>query len=120
MAEYIRRKDALDCLKRYPTGKYAGENLYCAEIRAAADGINDLPAADVAPVLHGLPVRKNRPSKHEWYEEAKTENGEILYRKHFYVDETNWVEYCPACGKRLCSRFKRYCPNCGAKMDLER
>ena len=51
MAEYIRREDALDCLKRYPTGKYAGENLYCAEIRAAADDINDLPVADVVPVV---------------------------------------------------------------------
>lgn len=73
----------------------------------------------VLPVVHGVPVRKIRPSKHEWYEEVKTENGEILYRKHVYVDETNWSEYCPACGKRLCSRFKSYCPNCGAKMDLE-
>lgn len=51
MAEYIRREDALDCLKRYPTGKYAGENLYCAEIRAAADDINDLPSADVVEVV---------------------------------------------------------------------
>ena len=51
MAEYIRREDALDCLKRYPTGKYAGENLYCAEIRAAADDINDLPVADVVSVV---------------------------------------------------------------------
>ena len=76
-------------------------------------------AADVVPVVHGAPVRKIRPSKHEWYEEVKTENGEILYRKHVYVDETNWSEYCPACGKRLCSRFKSYCPNCGTIMDLK-
>ena len=76
-------------------------------------------AADVVTVVHGAPVRKIRPSKHEWYEEVKTENGEILYRKHVYVDETNWSEYCPACGKRLCSRFKSYCPNCGTIMDLK-
>lgn len=81
--------------------------------------LDEIPAADVVPVVHGAPVRKIRPSKHEWYEEVKTENGEILYRKHVYVDETNWSEYCPACGKRLCSRFKSYCPSCGAIMDLE-
>lgn len=75
--------------------------------------------SDVVPVVHGVPVRKNRPRKYECFEEVKTENGEILYKKHVYVDETNWAEYCPACGKRLCSRFKSYCPNCGAKMDLE-
>lgn len=83
------------------------------------DSLSDLPTADVVPVVHGVPVRKNRPRKYEWYEEVKTENGEILYRKHVYVDETNWAEYCPACGKRLCSRFKSYCPSCGAMMDLE-
>lgn len=81
--------------------------------------LDEIPAADVVPVVHGAPVRKIRPSKHEWYEEVKTENGEILYKKHVYVDETNWAEYCSACGKRLCSRFKSYCPSCGAIMDLE-
>ena len=81
--------------------------------------LDEIPAADVVPVVHGVPVRKNRPRKYECFEEVKTENGEILYKKHVYVDETNWAEYCPACGKRLCSRFKSYCPSCGAKMDLE-
>lgn len=78
--------------------------------------IDEEPSVDVAPVTHGAPIRKSRPRKYECFEEAKTENGEILYRKHVYVDETNWVEYCPVCKKRLCSRFENYCPNCGAKM----
>lgn len=48
-----------------------------------------------------------------------SENGETLYLKRIFVDEKSRVMYCPACGKRLCSRFDNYCPNCGAKMDLE-
>lgn len=78
------------------------------------------PTADIAPVVHGTPISKIRPQKYEIYEEAGTgENGEILYHKRIYVDEKNSVEYCPACNKRLSSRFRSFCPNCGAKMDLE-
>lgn len=106
MAEYIERQKVIDITAE--TGALETQRR-----------VQEIPAADVAPVVHGLPVRKNRPQKYEWYEEVKTENGEILYRKHVYVDETNWAEYCPACGKRICSSFKSYCPSCGAKMDLE-
>lgn len=70
-------------------------------------------------IKHGFRVKKNRPSRDVRYEEVKMENGEILYRKHVYVDETDWAEYCSECGKRLCSRFNNYCSNCGARMDLE-
>ena len=84
-----------------------------------ADLIDDMPAADVAPVVRGTPVRKNRESREVIYLQAGEENGEILYKRYVYVDKTDWVEYCSACGKRLCSRFNNYCPNCGAKMDKE-
>lgn len=115
MAEYIERDALLSDIEA--AEKHKGMGMVVAQTLKRY--VKRAPAADVAPVVHGLPVRKNRPKKYEWYEEIKTENGEILYRKHVYVDETNWAEYCSACGKRLCSRFKSYCPNCGAKMDLE-
>ena len=87
-------------------------------IDAALSALCSLTAAEFAPVVHGVPISKNRPQKYEMYEEAGTgENGETLYRKRIYVGEKNSVEYCPACGKRLCSRFRSFCPNCGAKMD---
>lgn len=116
MAEYIERERlkraiSADCQHLFSFD----ESLYDLFMI----NIDEIPAADVAPVVHGVPVRKNRPRKYECFEEVKTENGEILYKKHVYVDETNWAEYCPACGKRLCSRFKSYCPSCGAIMDLE-
>lgn len=123
MAEYIDRQGFIEDIQteiiNLSMDGMKGTRMPHDELYQFIERIKEQPAADVVPVVHGAPVRKIRPSKHEWYEEVKTENGEILYRKHVYVDETNWSEYCPACGKILCSRFKSYCPNCGAKMDLE-
>lgn len=118
MTEYIDRTVLLNHLKNCK-GQPPEMCYSFAVISEIERFVKSQLAADVVPVVHGAPVRKIRPSKHEWYEEVKTENGEILYRKHVYVDETNWLEYCPACGKRLCSRFKSYCPNCGTIMDLK-
>lgn len=89
--------------------------------RAAEFALNHLLAAEaIAPVAHGVPISKNRPQKYEMYEEVGIgENGETLYRKRIFVDKKNSVEYCPVCGKRLCSRFRSFCPSCGARMDGE-
>lgn len=107
MAEYIERGFALDVVKR-TSGDYA----------AAFAEIAHEPAADVAPVVHGTPMLRYRPERFERYEEyGLNDKGEMLYLKRVFVDEKNYAMYCPACGKRLCSRFKNFCPNCGAKMD---
>lgn len=107
MAEYIERNFALDVVKR-TSGDYA----------AAFSEIAHVPAADVAPVVHETPMLRYRPERFERYEEyGLNEKGEMLYLKHVFVDEKNYAMYCPACGKRLCSRFKNFCPNCGAKME---
>lgn len=109
MAEYIDRETVIDLI----TKRYENPEICTQEI-------NRIPALDVAPVVHGVPISKNRPQKYEMYEETGTgENGETLYRKRIYVDEKNSVEYCSACGKRLCSRFRSFCPNCGARIDGE-
>ena len=79
-----------------------------------------ISADEVSQVVHGVPVIKKRPEKYERYDEyGLSENGEMLYVKRALVDEKSYAMYCPACGKRLCSRFINYCPNCGAKMDKE-
>ncbi len=72
------------------------------------------------PVQNQLPVLRYRPKRYERYEESGlNENGEVLYLKRVYVDEKSYAIYCPACGRRLCSRFTSYCPNCGTKMAGE-
>lgn len=109
MAEYIERQAVIDLI----TSRYENPEICTAEI-------NGLPAADVAPVVHETPVLRYRPERHERYEPCgMNENGETIYLRRTFVDEKSYAMYCPACGRRLCSRFKDFCPNCGAKMDGE-
>lgn len=117
MAEYINKADAIRAItiRKSPENSPA-QNRMLSLIEKA---IIRTPSADVAPVVHGVPVRKNRESKEVIYLQEKEENGEILYKRYVYTDKTDWVEYCSVCGKRLCSRYNNFCPNCGAKMDLE-
>lgn len=96
-----------------PTGQYTA-------YRREKEHIDPKPSADVAPVVHETPMLRYRPERCERYEEyGLNENGEMLYLKRVLVDEKSYAMYCPACGKRLCSRFTSFCPNCGAKMDGE-
>ena len=84
MAEYIKRESAL--MKLMQDGCSA-KNL---------QSISDMPAADVAPVVHG---RWEQDADGDWY-------------------CTNCDEVVAICesGKERTYR-KPYCPNCGAKMD---
>lgn len=69
-------------------------------------------------VVHEAPILKIRPERYERYDEyGLNENGEMLYVRRILIDEKSYAMYCPACGRRLCSRFTNYCPSCGAKMD---
>lgn len=122
MDDYIKRSDALDAFTyeqgdRIPeVGSHGEQNeIWVRDVKAK---LRSIRAADVVPVVHGTPMLRYRPQRYERYEECGlNENGEVLYLKRVFVDEKNYAMYCPACGKRLCSRFKSYCPNCGAKMD---
>ena len=82
MAEYIKREAAL--MKLMQDGCSA-KNL---------QSISDMPAADVAPVVHG-----------HWIEKEKYSFG-IMYD-------------CSLCDNRILDNGYswNYCPNCGAKMD---
>lgn len=78
MAEYIKREDVLTITTRT-----------CGDYTAAWAEIRELPAADVAPVVHG-----------EW---IPCDNGGY---------------YCSHCDTRIAFRFGQwFCSNCGAKMD---
>ena len=82
MTEYIKREDALEITKR-TSGDYA---TAFAEMRK-------IPAADVAPVVHGKWKSTEAPFMSE-------------------------CEDCSVCGYRTdWGRRFNYCPNCGAKMD---
>ena len=78
--------------------KYAGD-VHAELLKAgwdcctAAEFLNNIPDADVAPVRHG-----------RWLPFHSTAAGDI--------------QYCSAC-EIGCTWKPNYCPNCGAKMDLE-
>ena len=84
MAEYIERESVL--MKLMQDG-CCTKNL---------QSISDMPAADVAPVVHG-----------HWIEKEKYSFG-IMYD-------------CSLCDNRILDNGYswNYCPNCGAKMDEE-
>lgn len=83
MDEYIKRKTVIDLITR----RYENPEICTQEI-------NGIPAADVAPVVHGRWIHDGR----------RVESG------------IDWC-HCSECGKsdNFCSRTN-YCPKCGAKM----
>ena len=88
MAEYIKREEAMHIAFKSP---FFSDSLM-EEIKA-------IPAADVAPVRHGL------------WEERDDGFGGTYY-------------HCSVCGEDWCTidgtpaeNGMRYCPQCGARMD---
>ena len=83
--EYIKKSDALKAME----WKWAGKEAF--------EAVDALPAADVAPVVHG-----------KWVPD--------VYAK----DERTGYEYlvfkCSVCGCG-CAIRNNYCHNCGAAMD---
>lgn len=88
MAEYINREELLT--HQYNASHSNWPQL--AEMVVGVEDIEDAPAADVAPVVHG-----------RW-------NSMDGYKTRVVCSECGWD--APEYGK-----FYSYCPNCGAKMD---
>lgn len=99
MAEYIelealkkRFAKRLDWLKKDIHDEYSGALYDCCEVNA--DLIDEIPTADVAPVVHS-------------------------YWEHKIINDGENIGICHNC-KYPVSWFweqAKYCPNCGAKMD---
>ena len=107
MAEYIERKVVINRIKEYTLDVYDidlddakqfGGNIrienYCEGLYEATELVDDIPAADVAPVVHGRWIHKG--------------NSQV------------WE--CSRCGKGINNNpegIDLYCYHCGAKMDEE-
>lgn len=88
MDDYISRQAAKAALQ-----EKVFHNL-TDEFYGAMQVIDELPLADVVPVIHGM-----------WEKIPYSFAGG--YR-------------CSCCGQKTMENFWLYCPNCGAKMDGER
>lgn len=89
--EYIRRADAMGKITSSETQKalraMTGEEAYVAVVGI----LNELPAADVLPVVHG-----------RWIP--------------FHSEIAGDIQYCSACEIGSAAKTD-YCPNCWARMD---
>ena len=93
MAEYIKREDVLAEIDKFVKQNIAhGFPVDVFDIEMMKKMVEKLPAADVAPVVHGHWIRQD-----ESFTRFKCSN--------------------PECSAENFSGFENYCPNCGAKMD---
>lgn len=86
MDEYIKREEAMEQCNRH--SDYTAWSIL--------NGIEAIPAADVAPVRHGVWLLRHEGHGHYWE--------------------------CSVCHTNPCiyvTKDTKFCPNCGAKMDLE-
>ena len=95
MTDYIKRTDAVKIAEKYglANGSVLGRHTGLAD--CITRDISELPAADVAEVVHGRWI---------WNEEGEID-WEQFYRCSNCGDKGYWES--------------NFCPNCGAKMDLE-
>ena len=119
MTDYIKRTDAVKIAEKYglANGSVLGRHTGLAD--CIARDISELPAADVAEVVHGTPVTEVRTRTIVGYNEeigVLAGDRSKLYRRNMvHVDIP--YDYCPVCGATLCSRWHNFCGKCGAKMD---
>lgn len=94
MTEYIEREKLKEALCPYSDTNYAQDMDTILRI------VDEFPAADVAPVVHGRWIKIDNPAYSPF-----DRSSPYLY-------------LCDQCHEKEQSE-KRFCPNCGAKMDLE-
>ena len=94
MAEYIKREAAVKVVEKYglTNGFVLGRHTGLAV--CIASEIADIPAADVAPVVHG-----------RWG------------TGRFNLETGNYEEQCTRCRNFSKEYDKPYCPHCAARMD---
>ena len=94
--EYIRRDDFIQHLEKCKKGA-AVTNLVWAAIMAIERDVRDMPAADVAPVVHEKWMLDRWPS----WPHRECSRCKIMIPRTKEVPDPYW----------------QYCPNCGARMD---
>lgn len=104
MAEYIEREAARTLIKNFGKGAISDDRRELDavdDIILLASAVECLPAADVAPVVHG-----------RWEKYFHSYFGRHQCVCSECKDDDYWKKY-------FCYGNEHYCPHCGAKMDGE-
>lgn len=99
MAECIERESAVKLAEKYglADGSVLGRHTGLAD--CIASEIASLPAADVAPVVHGRWVHSRYEDCSEQFELVRcSQCNHEAYAMAFYVRGGN---YCPVCGAKM-------------------
>lgn len=102
MAEYIEREMAKRAFQDIDAGRREGTTSLSPE--EAAKYLDEIPAADVAPVKHG-----------RWYSRGGRFRCSVCDNKAFLKD----IGGTGGWSHEYEQQKSPYCPNCGAKMDGE-
>ena len=127
MAEYIEREALKRAFQDIDAGRSDGWTTSLSPEEAAdylAEYLDDIPAADVAPVKHGhimwKEYHKGGIRRRKCLQEIKSVYIEQqMPCKHIAIVDERYLSkdpYCSECGMLL-GEFLSYCGNCGAKMD---
>ena len=108
MDEYIEREAAVKVAEKYGLANGSALGRHTGLADCIASEIVDIPAADVAPVVHG------RWTETDWVEMESGGHDFIKTPK-----EALRCSNCRNCFKKELLWKTNFCPNCGAKMDLE-
>lgn len=101
--EYIERNNVIS--HKRPFTEFDEGGWSCKVQAVAVEDIQNIPAADVAPVRHGHWIRPDVPNTRS-YKWQCSECGQIAY----------WLHYGNRGNKNIICKYS-YCPHCGAKMD---
>jgi len=99
MAEYIEREVAVKAFNSFDAGRADSPCFTLLKPEEFAEYLYELPAADVAPVVHARWIHSRYEDCSEQFELVKcSQCNHEAYAMAFYVRGGN---YCPACGAKM-------------------
>ena len=115
MAEYIEREALESSIHEMANSDF----LF---IDAVIDAIDNVPAADVAPVVHGRWMLEAHSERVNYRWNVTAECSECCDEKKeiwagFFPGVPDWLARDVALDSGKSVKLSNFCPNCGAKMD---
>lgn len=99
MDEYIEREVAVKAFNNFDAGRADNPPFTLLTPEEFAEYLYELPAADVAPVVHARWIHSRYEDCSEQFELVKcSQCNHEAYAMAFYVRGGN---YCPACGAKM-------------------